>query len=130
MSHSDSDSLPDPDASEATGDVAVEELDSMIADLDTAIEAVNSKIESGRVRDPEKEKVRLKHYRTLGYLIRTKRKLVEDKTLAELSAEVEALRQERRDTAGSGSEGGSGSGEGSNEGESGEITLGNHGREG
>lgn len=72
-----------------------EDLDIMIEHLDRTIGTLVEKIENGRIRDPENEKVRLKQYRTLGYLIRTKRKVLEDKTLEELEAEVEELQQER-----------------------------------
>lgn len=84
---------------DATDTEEPDEIGTMINQLDDAIENINDKIADGRVRDPEKEKVRLKYHRTLGYLIRTKRKLVEDKTLSELSAEVEALKEARREAA-------------------------------
>ena len=70
-----------------------DEYDIMLEQLDGAIEVLEEKIETGRIRDPERDKVRLKQYRTLGYLIRTKRKVLEDTTLQELEqrlAELEA----------------------------------------
>jgi len=65
----------------------------MLEKIDRATEEIMDKIESGRIRNPETEKVRLKYYRTLGYLIRTKRKVLEDKTLQELEEEIEALKE-------------------------------------
>lgn len=70
------------------------DLDAMIESLDSAINAVEHKIESGRIRDVEKEKVRIQYYRALSTLIRTKRRVLEDKTLEELAAEIEELKEE------------------------------------
>jgi hypothetical protein len=67
----------------------------MLEQLDAAIGEIGDKIESGRIRDAEKEKVRIQYYRALGYLIRTKRKVLEDKTLEELEAEVQELKRAR-----------------------------------
>lgn len=70
-----------------------DDYDAMLEQLDSAIDEIGEKIENGRIRDAEKEKVRIQYYRALGYLIRTKRKVLEDKTLEELAAEVEELRK-------------------------------------
>jgi hypothetical protein len=67
----------------------------MLRQLDGAIESLEEKIENGRIRDPERDKVRLKQYRTLGYLIRTKRKVLEDTTLQELEQRLAELEQEQ-----------------------------------
>lgn len=80
-----SDSSPPPD-------LATENYDVMLEQLDKAIGAIVEKVESGRIRDPEHEKVRIKYYRALGYLIRTKRKVLEDKTLEDLEAEIQELK--------------------------------------
>lgn len=64
----------------------------MIEQLDDSIDEIIEKIENGRIRDAEKEKVRIQYYRALAYLIRTKRKVLEDKTLEELEAEIEQLK--------------------------------------
>ena len=79
-------SSPDPD-------LRTDNYDIMLEKIDRATEEIMDKIESGRIRNPETEKVRLKYYRTLGYLIRTKRKVLEDKTLQELEEEIEALKE-------------------------------------
>jgi hypothetical protein len=68
-----------------------DEYDTMLRQLDGAIEVLEEKIENGRVRDPERDKVRLQQYRTLGYLIRTKRKVLEDTTLQELEHRLAEL---------------------------------------
>jgi hypothetical protein len=73
-------------------DLRTDDYDNMLDDLDRAIEELTEKIENGRIRDPERDKVRLKMYKTLGYLIRTRRKVMEDATLQELEAEIEELK--------------------------------------
>jgi len=85
-----SDSPPSPD-------LATENYDVMLEQLDAAIGEIGDKIESGRIRDAEKEKVRIQYYRALGYLIRTKRKVLEDKTLEDLEAEIQELKDARED---------------------------------
>lgn len=83
-----SDSPPSPD-------LATENYDVMIEQLDTAIGEIVEKVENGRIRDPEHEKVRIKYYRALGYLVRTKRQVLEDKTLKDLEAEIQELKRAR-----------------------------------
>lgn len=72
-----------------------DDYDEMLATVDDAIDELSDKIENGRIRDPERDKVRLKMYRTLGYLIRTRRKVMQDATLQELEAEIEELKTDR-----------------------------------
>lgn len=79
---------PDPDLN-------TDELNILIEQLDKALDEIVGKIESGRIRNPEHEKVRIKYYRALGYLARTKQDLVESKTLEELEAEVQELKRAR-----------------------------------
>lgn len=64
----------------------------MLEQLDKGIGEIVEKVESGRIRNPEHEKVRIRYYRALGYLIRTKRKVLEDKTLEDLEAEIQELK--------------------------------------
>lgn len=73
-------------------DLRTDDYDEMLARIDDAIAELSDKIENGRIRDPERDKVRLKMYRTLGYLIRTRRKVMQDATLKELEAEIEELK--------------------------------------
>jgi hypothetical protein len=74
-----------------TPELRTDDYDTMLKQLDGAIDELTEKIESGRIRDPERDKVRLKQYRTLGYLIRTKRKVLEDTTLQELEQRLAKL---------------------------------------
>ena len=78
-----------------TPDLRTDDYDEMLARIDDAIAELSDKIENGRIRDPERDKVRLKMYRTLGYLIRTRRKVMQDATLKELEAEIEELKADR-----------------------------------
>jgi len=71
-----------------------DDYDTMLEQLDGAINDLTDKIETGRIRDPERDKVRLKQYRTLGYLIRTKRKVLEDTTLQELEQRLAELEED------------------------------------
>jgi hypothetical protein len=73
-------------------DLRTSDYDDMLAELDKAISELTDKIENGRIRDPERDKVRVKQYRALGYLIRTKQQVLEDVTLQELEAEIERLK--------------------------------------
>jgi len=73
---------------------AVTEYEEMLDTLDVAIDEVQRKIENGRVRDPEREKVRVKQYRALGYLVNIRRQVTNDRDLAELTERVEALEAE------------------------------------
>jgi len=82
-----------------TPDLNTENYEIMLEQLDKAIGEIVEKVENGRIRNPEHEKVRIKYYRTLGYLVRTKRQVLEDKTLEELEAEVQALKQARENGA-------------------------------
>lgn len=84
------------DASSRTRDdgLAAEKLsdyDDMLDSLDTAIEEAQRKIESGRVYDPENEKVRIKWIRALAYSVNVRRQVTNDRDLAELAEEVEDL---------------------------------------
>lgn len=78
--------------SPSTPELITDDYEVMLENLDDAIEEITEKIESGRIRNPEHEKVRIKYYRALGYLVRTKRKVLEDKTLEELATEIEAMK--------------------------------------
>jgi len=73
-------------------DLASENYDAMLEQLDGAINEIADKVDNGRIRDAEKEKVRIQYYRALGYLVRTKRQVLEDKTLEDLEAEIQELK--------------------------------------
>lgn len=67
----------------------------MLETLDVAIEEARYKIEDGRVRSPENEKVRIKWIRALAYAMNIRRQIANDRDLEELAAEVEKLKSER-----------------------------------
>lgn len=69
------------------------DYDEMLETLDVAIAEAKRKIEEGRIRDPEREKVRCKQWRSLGYLINVRRQVANDRDLQELAEQVERLKQ-------------------------------------
>ena len=71
------------------------DYDRMLEQIDTGIEDLCERIEADEIEDHQREQIRLKQYRTLGYLIRTKRQVLKDKTLEELDEEIEQLKNER-----------------------------------
>ena len=75
-------------------DLRTDDYDEMLQQLDDAIDELSDKIENGRIRDPKRDQVRLKMYRTLGYLIRTRRKVMQDATLQDLEAEIQELKSD------------------------------------
>ena len=64
-----------------TPDLATDNYDAMLEKLDKALDQITDKVENGRIRNPEHEKVRIQYYRALGYLIRTRRQVLEDREL-------------------------------------------------
>ena len=83
------------DASAATREAddsdGPDEYDKMLETLDTAIEEAHRKVDSGRVYDPENEKVRTKWIRTLAYTVNVRRQVTNDRDLQELAERIEAL---------------------------------------
>jgi hypothetical protein len=73
-----------------TPDLGTDNFDAMLEKLDVAIENITEKCENGRIRNPEHEKVRIQYYRALGYLIRTRRQILEDRELQEFRDALEA----------------------------------------
>jgi hypothetical protein len=73
-----------------TPDLGTDNFDAMLEKLDVAIENITEKVENGRIRNPEHEKVRIQYYRALGYLIRTRRQILEDRELQEFRDALEA----------------------------------------
>lgn len=76
-------------------DLPQNSYDAMLATLNNTINQLTDRIENGRIRDVETEKVRIKQYRALAYLIRTKQDVLEDKTLDELADEIEELKADQ-----------------------------------
>ncbi|WP_162994000.1 hypothetical protein [Halalkalicoccus subterraneus] len=66
----------------------------MLETIDNSIEELERKIENGRIRSPERDNVRLKHHRALGYQIRTRLKIAESRDLARLGEELEERLEE------------------------------------
>lgn len=95
MSSTEKDSEEPTDRDTSSGDEAAWDRADMLASVDAAIEEVERKIENGRVRDPEREKIRIKQYRALGYLLRTKRKIVNDKQLVDMDERLSELEEAR-----------------------------------
>lgn len=68
-----------------------DDYDDMLDALDVAIAEARRKIESGRVYDPENEKVRVKWIRALAYAINVRRQVTVDRDLEELAEKVDRL---------------------------------------
>jgi hypothetical protein len=72
------------------------DYEGMLETLDVAIEEARYKVENGRVRSPENEKVRIKWVRCLAYALNVRRQIANDRDLEQLAEEVEALKKEQR----------------------------------
>jgi len=87
------------DASTGAGEDAAEDLDptnydAMLDTLDVGIAEARRKVENGRVRSPENEKVRIKWVRALAYAVNVRRQVANDRDLQELAEEIEALKEQ------------------------------------
>jgi len=74
-----------------------EQLEELEDPINTAIDETVRKIESGRIYDAENESVRIKRKRALGYLIRTKLKVLEARELEELEERLAALEEAEKE---------------------------------
>jgi uncharacterized protein YheU (UPF0270 family) len=86
------------DASTAAREDTVDETtdyERMLDTLDTAIAEARRKIESGRVYDPENEKVRIKWIRALAYSVNVRRQVTADRDLEDLGRRIEQLEREQ-----------------------------------
>ena len=82
-------------ASEDTAeDLDPTDYDAMLETLDVGVAEARRKIENGRVRSPENEKVRIKWVRALAYAVNVRRQVANDRDLQELAEEVEALKEQ------------------------------------
>ena len=63
----------------------------ILKDLELALNECKRKIESGRVYDPENEKVRISWIKAFGYLVNAYRQLIKDNDLEELKERIERL---------------------------------------
>jgi hypothetical protein len=75
----------------ATDTGAVDQYEQLIQTLDTLENEALRKVESGRVYEPENERVRIKWIRIAKDVIAEKRKTIEARDLADLSERVDAL---------------------------------------
>lgn len=75
-------------------DVDPTNYDAMLETLDVAIEEARYKVENGRVRSPENDRVRIKWVRALAYAVNVRRQVANDRDLQELAEEIEALKNE------------------------------------
>lgn len=73
------------------GGAELDDYDGMLATLDVAVEEAREKIESGRIRDEEKEKIRIKWVRALAYTVNVRRQVTQDRDLEELTERLEQL---------------------------------------
>lgn len=84
-------STGDDGAADADGDAGSGDYDAMLENLDIAIEEARRKVESGRVYDPDNEKVRIKWIRALAYAVNVRRQVTTDRDLEELTERIEEL---------------------------------------
>lgn len=69
------------------------EYDDMLDTLDVAIDEARRKIESGRVYDEQKEKVRQGWIRALAYSMNVRRQVLADRDLQDLAERIDALEE-------------------------------------
>lgn len=88
----DADDPDAPDTSDLFADVA--DRDEVLALVEDGLREAHRKVESGRVYDPENEKVRQGWLRTLGYLAGQYRQLRRDEDLEQMRQEIDDLRKQ------------------------------------
>ena len=71
-----------------------EDYDDMLESVDAAIDEARRKVESGRVRDAENERVRIKWIRALAYAVNVRRQVTADRDLQELGERLDRLEAE------------------------------------
>lgn len=75
----------------ATPDAPVADYDEMIDILNVGISEAVRKVDEGRVRSPENERVRIKWIRCLAYAVNIRRQVTNDRDLEELAERLDAL---------------------------------------
>lgn len=70
----------------------VDEYDEMLDVLDTLLDKATRKVESGRVRDAQKERVRIKWIRVAKDVVAEKRKVKSERDMEMLQRELEDLK--------------------------------------
>ena len=86
----DADGPDAPDTPDPFPNVA--DRDEVLALVEDGLREAHRKVESGRVYDPENEKVRQGWLRTLGYLANQYRQLRRDEDLEQMRQEIDDLR--------------------------------------
>lgn len=71
------------------------EYDELLDLLDGAIKEAHRKIESGRVYDPENERVRQGWIKALAYAVNVRRQVTVDRDLEELTERIERIEEQR-----------------------------------
>jgi hypothetical protein len=90
-------STPDSDAPiDPLEDGPLADREDILRMLEDAMNEAHRKVESGRVRDAENEKVRQGWFRVLGYLAGQHRHVMKDKELEEMQEEIELLKEANR----------------------------------
>lgn len=78
------------------------ERDEALATLSEVVDEARYKsLGDGRIRSPEKERIRLKYLRVIISAQDTRRKILADKELEELAERLEALEEQQESRAGS-----------------------------
>jgi hypothetical protein len=77
--------FPDPD------ELPSDDRERMLELLEDGIREAHRKVETGRIRDEEKEKLRIKWIRALAYSVAQYRKLRKDADLDELEERIERI---------------------------------------
>ncbi|WP_336365126.1 hypothetical protein [Halalkalicoccus salilacus] len=70
------------------------EIEALLDSVDLSIAELERKIDSGRVRNPETDSVKIKYHRALGYMLRTKLKIFEAKKHDEFEQRLAELERE------------------------------------
>lgn len=70
---------------------AADDREQLLSILEDGLDEAHRKVESGRVYDPENEKVRQGWLRVLGYLAGQYRQVLNDRDLEEMEERLEAL---------------------------------------
>jgi hypothetical protein len=64
----------------------------MIEQLDESIDIMMAKIKEGRIRDPDKEKVRVQYHKALKDTIKTRLDVVEQRDLHDMAETIEEIK--------------------------------------
>ena len=84
------------ESTETTSTASIrDETDDMLRALDTSISELERKIEEGRVRDCEKERVRIKRHRALANAIKTRNTVLSRREREELAKRIDKLEGRR-----------------------------------